>query len=108
MKIPRVRFTIGRLMFAVAVVGLLLGAIVGVENRRRRFLALASIHRAKMIAWEEVGSSEASRERFDISGRKVSLEADRWHSQMAEKYKRAAERPWLPVEPDPPEPEDTP
>jgi hypothetical protein len=108
MKLPLVRFTIRRLMVGVAMAALLLGAIVGVENRRQRFLAIANIHRANLIAWEEVGSSEASRERFDISGRKVSLEADRWHLQMAEKYDRAARYPWLPVRPDPPEPEDKP
>jgi hypothetical protein len=27
-----------------------------------------------------------------------------WHAQMAEKYRRAALRPWEPVPPDPPEP----
>jgi hypothetical protein len=28
----------------------------------------------------------------------------RYHSEMAEKYKRAARYPWMPVSPDPPEP----
>lgn len=28
-----------------------------------------------------------------------------YHSQLARKYERAARYPWLPVEPDPPEPE---
>ena len=30
---------------------------------------------------------------------------DEWHERMGRKYRRAADRPWLPVAPDPPEPE---
>jgi hypothetical protein len=104
-KFTRPRLTVRRLMVVVALAALLLGAIVLVENRRRRFLSLVDAHQAGMIAWEEGNPSEASRERFDLSGRKVSLKAHRWHLQMAEKYRRAARYPWLPVESDPPEPE---
>jgi hypothetical protein len=34
-----------------------------------------------------------------------STELREWHDQMRRKYERAASRPWLPVEPDPPPPE---
>jgi hypothetical protein len=105
MKLSRPRFTVRRLMVVVALAALLLGVIAGVENRRRSFLSLVDAHRAGMIAWEEGDPSETSRERFDLSGRKVSLKDHRWHLQMAEKYERAARYPWLPVAPDPPAPE---
>lgn len=101
---PRVRFTVRRMMVAVAVAALTLGVIVGLQNRHQRFRRIAEDHRSRMIAWEEVGRSEATRKRFDLSGQQVSLAAHHWHLQMAENYEHAARRPWLPVAPDPPEP----
>ena len=41
MRVPRVRFTVGRMMIAVAIVALILGAVVLVERRRDRFRRLA-------------------------------------------------------------------
>jgi hypothetical protein len=100
----RPRFSLRLAMALVAVVASGLGSYVGIESRRLTLLGLAEAHRSQMIAWEEVGPSEASRKRFDLAGREVSLKAHRWHEVLAKKYERAARYPWLPVEPDPPEP----
>jgi hypothetical protein len=63
-------------MVAVAVVGLL----AYLEHRRRSFESLAAYHRDRV--WRMT---------------------DR-HAVLSEKYSYAARHPWLPVEPDPPEP----
>ena len=37
-----------------------------------------------------------------------SLARTRWHLMLRDKYERALRYPWLPIEPDPPEPESQP
>ena len=46
---------------------------------------------------------EANRARW-IAERSVLLTASEYHLRLHAKYQRAAERPWLPVGPDPPPP----
>jgi hypothetical protein len=45
---------------------------------------------------------------FDANDREMTpdgVKSSAWHAALAEKYRQAALYPWLPVEPDPPEPE---
>ena len=86
---PRFRFTIRRMMVAVTV-GAVLVAVPLVRHRRFRSIALG--HRLR-----------AGREWVQSGGMSKAREA--WYTGIIQKYERAARYPWLPVEPDPPEPE---
>jgi hypothetical protein len=59
------------------------------ERLGRLFSGLYGMHMGK--AWTLPGPAEAA--------------LIRYHSEMATKYAHAARRPWLAIEPDPPEPE---
>ena len=94
------RFRTRTLMVAVAVVAVLLGAGVKLRRRREHFAAMADTHEAMTHAGGSVFGGPEERERawawFD-----KRYEFDK---AMAEKYRRAARYPFLPVPPDPPEP----
>jgi hypothetical protein len=97
MRLPRVRFTVRRLMVAVAVVGVMLGAWGWLERRRARF-------EERMQFWyHQVEHPAYSDPKWHGS---VTLSPrDKLRARLAEKYRRAARYPFLPVAPDPPEPE---
>ena len=91
MGMPRVRFTVRRMMVAVAIVAIYFGWSRWMERRSARFKALWVDHINK------VGEISSPKPRPDeVQGT--------YHLKMGEKYRVAALRPWLPVEPDPPEP----
>lgn len=84
MRLPR--FTVRRLMVAIAVIAFFLATGLLLNDRRGRFALLANDHGLKAI--------EAKRPAR--------------HLALYEKYIDAAHHPWLPVAddpPDPPEPE---
>jgi hypothetical protein len=89
MRLLRPRFTVRRLMVAVAVVGVVLGIGSDLDRRRRRFLDLRSYYREKAVIHSECWTRIVSMRDYYLS----------------RKYERAARYPWLPVAPDPPEPE---
>jgi hypothetical protein len=89
MKLPRI--TTRRLMLAVALVGLGLGSIAELHRRSVAFDRLSKYHILT------AGNLHPPRRHGPIP------RAD-WHARMGAKYRAAAERPWLPVEADPPEP----
>ena len=93
MKIPR--FTIRRLMIAVAVVGLIAGVLI---DRERRFREMADRH------WKLWLENPASVVDSRIPNEAHARQSEH-HRAMREKYERASRYPWLPVAPDPPEPE---
>jgi hypothetical protein len=99
MQRPRVRFTMRRMMVAVAV----LAVVFGLYKRRETFLALADYHNKgeKCAGFSTFGRMHW----VNQHGEGVTEAKSDWHVQLAEKYRGAASRPWLPVEPDPPEPE---
>jgi hypothetical protein len=107
-------------MIAVAVAALVIGLTVGagvlLKRRRAYFLLLAQAHQ------NEVTSSTARREALKLrfghtSGMgneeimRLYRDYDRMmdradhHAAMAAKYLQVARYPWLPVAPDPPEPD---
>ena len=90
MPLSRVRFTVRRMMVAVAIVACIFRAI----ERRKRFLRIVDSHRSP--DWRFL--------RHPGDTNYVSTLA-RWHDEMQAKYEFAARYPFLPVAPDPPEPE---
>jgi hypothetical protein len=111
MRMPR--FRVRTLMIVVAVLALPLGLCM---ERRSRFLRLAAEHAREAYrggsALPMIFDNSGPEPRYcDDSGRELSAsEAEQrialnsWHDSLALKYRRAAASPWLPVEPDPPEP----
>jgi Tfp pilus assembly protein PilE len=107
MRLPQSRFTIRRMMVAVAIVACLLAAAMAYrsyEGNRRiaKFEARANYH-AMMDLMTRV-------ERYGPTGAgyndhiHVRTPRNDFHILMHKKYERAALNPWLPVAPDPPEP----
>ena len=103
MRLPRVRLTVRRLMVAVAVVALCLTAWSYWDRRDERyfeFAVKAMSHTTLAVAYETGRPIGSLRERARVNPRKAA-----YHAALARKYEYAASRPWLPVLPDPPEPE---
>jgi hypothetical protein len=104
MHLPRVRFTIRRLMIAVAVVAVMIRA----DEMRRRwttFSAKGAEYRQRAgFLWSKANAL-ATISPDDLDQPPRILELSEYYRDLAEKYERAAARPWLTVAPDPPEPE---
>ncbi len=94
MRLPRPRFTVRRLMVAVAIVELIAGVLL---DRGRRFREMVDRHWKLWL--ENPACVVDSRIPDEVQARRS--EYDR---AMGEKYEHAARYPWLPVAPDPPEP----
>jgi hypothetical protein len=135
MGLPRVRFTVRRLMIAVAVVAVLIGA--GLQIRRAIRLCRLSAEYAQQAAkyaefettWRQSERHHREREqelrklvddtRQGVGGPEFwrqqakgeSDEAEKlkslaeFHANMKSKHQAAARRPWIEVEPCPPWPE---
>jgi hypothetical protein len=104
MRIPRVRFTVRRLMVAVAVVALLSRVGVEGERRRHRFQRLELDHLILSVHAEVALQGGPAREFYQpISDRDLKARVG-YHRRMVAKYAWAARNSWLPVGPDPPPP----
>lgn len=90
MPLPRVRFTVRRLMVGAALAGLVLGSFVELRRRSERF--------------RQIASSYAALGRGRVCGF-GSWDLARYLAEMRMKYEWHARYPFLPVAPDPPEPE---
>lgn len=91
MVTPRMRFTVRRMMAAVFVVAIGFSLVAWIGRRAARFRALYVGHINKVGVVSSPNPSP-----HEVQGI--------YHLKMGEKYRLAALRPWLPVEPDPPEP----
>jgi hypothetical protein len=116
MRFPRM--TTRRWMLAVAVVALLMGGVVvavRATRRSREYRQIAVWHAAMrdlclgeayeyQYAYDHRAAGDHRAEtdwpRYEAHERALA----RHHDGLAAKYDRAARYPWLPVEPDPPEP----
>jgi hypothetical protein len=102
MKLRRVRFTVRRLIVLVAVVAVAFGVVGEPLRRRWRFEKIARYHNA-------IFQARAVNEGLPLGPTQISwfprTPKTYWHMMMLIKYERAARYPWLPVWPDPPEPE---
>jgi len=117
MRIPRVRFTVRRMMIAVAVVGIMLGT----EKLWRAhvlYAERASYHAglrthflqspASVAYWEQRWTSQREGLKGSYSwpdGPPFVTAIAAYHDRLRAKWERASRLPWLPVAPDPPEPE---
>lgn len=100
MRLPRM--TTRRWMVVVAIIGLAMGGIVGgfrMGRRRDDFLKRARYHRSMEMAYRTFRPTPTW-----VMTPRVS-ETTAHYATMANKYRYAAQYPWLPVEPDPPEPQ---
>jgi hypothetical protein len=102
MPLPRVRFTVRRMMVAVAIMALCLTAWSFWARRDERFLkfAIEAMTHATLARAYETGRPFDSRVRAPVDPQKAA-----YHAALVRKYEYAARYPWLPVLPDPPEPE---
>jgi hypothetical protein len=93
-------------MLAVAVVALTL-VIVRLSQLSAVFHARAAWHGAmeRRFKDREHWSRQLARKGDTPRAVAYSLGRTRYHAAMKQKYADAARRPWLPVPPDPPEPE---
>jgi hypothetical protein len=106
MRLPCVRFTLRTMMITVAAVAVILAIRIETVRMRERSLdyQLRSLdHRLGEMMWDgskptcclgPLGLPSATR-----NPRKAA-----YHAAMSRKLSDAALRPWLPVEPNPPEP----
>lgn len=109
---PRFRCSVRWILVAIAVAGMLLGSHQWISRRARRFHSLSESHRSRLSLvisgaitpeGDFLGTpSVVDRDLKTVSGSRARTEL--WHYTMSVRYKRAAERPWLPVPPDPPQP----
>jgi hypothetical protein len=103
---PLPRMTIRRWMVAVAVVALAPGA-VAMSRRSFHLRLLAILHD---IEATQIRISRGWATGPDGVSRLIPLDDPKlvrlaeYHEALSRKYERAANFPWLPVEPDPPEP----
>lgn len=103
MRLPRVRFTVRRMMVAVAILALALTAYAGIERRRARLQRLAQFHWEKVAA-NSVVQADANPTIYRASASLRNRQLAHYHVNLAYKYANAARHPLLPVATDPPEP----
>jgi hypothetical protein len=92
MRLPR--FRLRTLMIAVAVAGIALD----LHTRSCASRQLAVYHDKESLKLLPCGEHERL---FDARRQRAWIW---WHLDLAAKYRRAADHPWLPVPPDPPPP----
>jgi hypothetical protein len=90
-------------------VGVLVAATAcGVAERRTRFRRLADYHFSQVadvdVCHDMHLTSDGQETYLCLHGKYVSIPWVDWHERLEQKYRRAASRPWLPVEADPSEP----
>jgi hypothetical protein len=91
----RLQYTLRWLLLLIAFSALICWMIV----RRRHFLDLASYHEMR-LSRDSSGRSPFIREGSGVY-REGGPSTAEWHGAMAQKYRRAADAPWLPLPPDP-------
>ncbi len=114
MRLPRFRLTVRRLMAIVAAAAVAIAGYVWSEMSRLRegFRQGAAYHadeeqeqRAMLVAIAARRGELAGNPTIPLIERLAQLRAD-YHAEMGRKYRRAADRPWEPVTPDPGKPMD--
>ncbi len=114
MKIPRIRFSVWRMMLAVAVLAIVFG-VIRLSMVRQRYLEKAANHesfRARILSsnleiafwearWRDQRLGKPAQYPWPAEPPYVPAIA-KYHDDMRIKYERAARFPWLPVAPDPP------
>ena len=110
---PRVRFTVRRMMVAMAVLAVVMGAVEGLRRRRESFQRRAEMFAQKVSAAildeQDYRTSRRSNRRGSPSyyDNRTTVAYDQLvehYDALRVKYEQAADRPWWFVAPDPPEP----
>jgi Tfp pilus assembly protein PilX len=113
MRLPRVRFTMRRMMVVVAVIAMVMGTVAGLQRRRESFERRAQMfaRRASAAIMDEQAYRTSRRSNRPGSPFYYDNRTTGAYSQLVEhydalrvKYERAAARPWRFVATDPPEP----
>jgi hypothetical protein len=109
MRSPRPRFTLRRLMVAVALAAVCLTLAPGfrrwTERRRHDFTIMALEHDLRMTSINlEYFKHNPQVTVINPAGSPPGDPRPAYHQAMETKYIWAARYPWLPVWPDPPEP----
>jgi hypothetical protein len=113
MPLPRVRFTIGRIMVFVAVMAVVAGTVEGLRRRREAFERRAKMFArkvsAEIMAEQAYRTSRRSNRRgsaFYYDGRTTVAyyQLVEHYDALRVKYEQAAARPWWFIGPDLPEP----
>jgi hypothetical protein len=106
MRLRGIRFTVRRMMVAVAIVGGILAAWIELRRLRVEYTVRGALHAMKANIYT-YGEWPHSRVIFEPRRPPPAPDARKvaYYDAMAQKWWNAAERPWLPVEPDPPDPE---
>ena len=102
MKLPRVRFTVRRMMVAVCVLAVALFTAVMLRRSyeyRERALENADAEELS-LSYADEGRGENGDPQRVARGEQMAA----YHRALRIKYERARWYPWLPVAPDPPEP----
>ena len=108
MPVPSFRFTLRRMMIAVACVTILFGTAERLWRRHVTFKRLADEY-AKKSHDEMLSGFRVQHARYPSEG-ELKMGVEHFHltdyyDELKAKYERAAARPWLSVEPDRPPPE---
>jgi hypothetical protein len=93
------RMTARRWMVAIAIVADVLAVNVHLSRVADQYRAIAEHHYSHRNT--STGSGSAGSEELE----RRDLVRARWHMKLGDKYRIAALRPWIPVPPDPPEPD---
>jgi hypothetical protein len=91
--------TTRRWMIVVALVGLACATTLLILERRKRFARIAweHFHALPVASYVDIVTGD---ERRLLWNKRVMA----WHAELSKKYQYAARYPWLPVDPDLPEP----
>ena len=111
MKLHRARFTVRRMMVAVAIVGVIVGGWIEIAKgrRRARFDELSQEYYLRMLNCSVITYSGPGGAHFEeLVKAKEARNAKplAYYAEMFRKYRSAARYPWLPVAPDPAEPQE--
>jgi hypothetical protein len=97
MRLPRARFTVRRLLVAIAALAIIFGALAGLRRRAEILKRTSFLYSVEANRWEIllVDRSVTTAESGEI------LDMVHWHDDVAARYTRAASSPWWPIGPFP-------
>jgi hypothetical protein len=98
MRLPR--FTVRRILIAVAIVGVMLALMKWIERRREAFRRELVNHQYKWISEKYKWRSTSANPDKQLPPARC-----RYEEEMVKRYTYAVQYPWMPVMPDPPAPE---